>query len=230
MSAGGSGASPVGLFAVIWRPVPTLRRVAEGRRAFPGFVMVALYAALGLVVSTAFVLAGVTRRQIEQQPRQGLPPGFRDAMVRATEIGTPIFAALTPFLLWIPVSLLMQLATRFFGGTGPLASMLGVVGVAQAPFLVSGVLAALLTGLQLLVGVGTPVGVTLGYLVSLIGVAVLVWYVVLVAIGAALARNIGYGESAGSCAISCAGLGVLLVLVVVVAGIGIFAAVNAAAP
>lgn len=228
MSAGGSGASPLGLLAVIWKPVPTLRRVAAERRAFPGFVMVVLYAALGLISSTVFSLAGVARRQIEQQPSRGLPPGFEDAVARATEIAAPISAALTPFLLWVLVSLLMQLTTRFFGGAGPLSSMLGVVGVAQAPFFISGVLSILLVGAQLLVGVGTPVGSLLGNLVSLVGFAFLIWYAVLVVIGASLARNIGYGESAGSCAISCVGLGVLIILVVIVAGIGIFAAVNAA--
>ena len=228
MSAGGF---PLGLLAVIWSPVSTLRRVAEERRAFPGFLIVALYAVLGLTVSTIFVLTGATRRQFEQQPQQpGLPPGLEDAVVRATEVGTPIFAAISPFLIWIFVSLFMQLTTRFFGGAGPLSSMLGVVGVAQAPFFVSAVLSIVLTGLQLLVGAGTPVGAVLGYLVTLLGVAFFVWYVVLVVIGAALARNIGYGESAGSCAISCVGLGVLIILVAILAGIGIFAAVNAAAP
>lgn len=231
MSAGGSGTSPLGAVAVIWAPVRTLRSVAGERRAFPGFVVVAAYASLSLILSTALVLGGVTRRSIEQQPVQpGLPPGFEDTLVRVSEVAVPALAVLSPFAIWLAVSLLMQLATRFFGGTGPLSAMLGVVGVAQAPFFISGVLGALLTGLQLLVGAGTPVGVALGYLVSLVGIAFLLWYVVLVVIGAALARNIGYGESAGSCALSCVGLGILIIVVVIVAAIGIFTAVNAAAP
>ena len=49
-------------------------------------------------------------------------------------------------------------------------------------------------------------------------------------IGAAFARGIGYGESAGSCALSCVGLAVLIILVVILAAIGVFATVNAAAP
>ena len=231
MSAGGSGTSPLGAFAVIWAPVRTLRWVAEERRAFPGFVIVAVYAGLSLIVSVAFVLGGVTRRSIEQQPPQpGLPAGFEDTFARVAEVAVPALAALSPFAIWLVVSLLMQLATRFFGGAGPLSSMLGVVGVAQAPFLVSGVLGAVLTGLQFLAGAGTPVGAALGYLVSLLGVAFFLWYVVLVVIGAALARNVGYGESAGSCALSCVGLGVLIILVVIVAAVGIFTAVNATAP
>lgn len=231
MSAGGSGTFPLGAVAVIWNPVRTLRRVAEGRRAFPGFVVVAAYAALSLILSTALVLGGVTRRSIEQQPSQpGLPPGLEDTLARVAETAVPALAVLSPFAIWLVVSLLMQLATRLFGGAGPLSAMLGVVGVAQAPFLVSGVLGAGLAGLQLLAGAGTPVGVALGYLVSLVGIAFFLWYVVLVVIGAALARNIGYGESAGSCALSCVGLGVLIIVVVIVAAIGIFTAVNAAAP
>jgi hypothetical protein len=232
VSAGGSGTSSlIGAFAVIWTPVRTLRRVAGERRALPGLVVVALYAVLSLAVSAAFVLSGATRRSIVQQSAQpGLPPESLETLVRVAEVGTPVLAALSPFVIWLVVSLLMQLATRFFGGAGPLSSMLGVVGVSQAPLLVGGVLGAVLSGLQLLAGAGTPVGAALDYLVFLIGLGFSLWYVVLVVIGAALARNIGYGESAGSCALSCVGLGVLIIVVVIVAAIGIFAVVNAAAP
>ena len=232
MSPGGSGTSSlVGAFAVIWAPVRTLRGVAGERRALPGLVVVALYAVLSLAVSTAFVLGGATRRSIGQRSAQpGLPPESLETLVWVAEVGTPILAALTPFVIWLVVSLLMQLATRFFGGAGPLSSMLGVVGVAQAPLLVGGVVGAALSGLQLLAGAGTPVGAALDYLVFLVGLGFSVWYVVLVVIGAALARNVGYGESAGSCALSCVGLGVLIIVVVIAAAIGIFAVVNAAAP
>jgi hypothetical protein len=52
----------------------------------------------------------------------------------------------------------------------------------------------------------------------LLWLAAFVWFVVLVVIGAALARRVGYGESAGSCAISCAGsLALILVVGVVLA-------------
>lgn len=219
---------------MVWNPARTLREVAERRSALPGFIVVAAYAALSLVVSTVFVLSNATRRQLEQgfeQPpgQPAIPQGILDTVARVTEVGIPIFALLSPFLGWIVVSLLIQLATRFFGGAGPLSSMLGVVGVAQAPFLISGVLGALLGGLQLWIGVGTPAGVVLGYLVSLTGLAFFLWYVVLVVVGAAQARGVGYGESAGSCALSCVGLGVLIILLVVVAGIGIFAVAGAAA-
>ncbi|MDP8939047.1 MAG: hypothetical protein M3N10_01905 [Actinomycetota bacterium] len=58
----------------------------------------------------------------------------------------------------------------------------------------------------------------LGLLSVLLSLAFLIWFVALVVIGAAQARNIGYGESTGSCAISCAGcLGLIIGGVVIVA-------------
>ena len=52
---------------------------------------------------------------------------------------------------------------------------------------------------------------------GLIGLAAFLWFAALVVIGAALARRVGYGESAGSCAISCAGcLGLIIVLAVAI--------------
>ena len=73
----------------------------------------------------------------------------------------------------------------------------------------------------------------LGLLSFLLWLAALVWFVVLVVIGAAFARRVGYGESAGSCAISCAGLvGLILVVVVIVAVVvaAIVGAVGSAGP
>lgn len=230
MIEGGSGTSLRGAAGVIWDPVRTLRRTSEERRALPGLVVVALNAALSLALSAAFVLVGATRRSVERQVSPDLPAGPEETLVRATEVGTLAFAALSPFAIWLVVSLLMHLATRLFGGTGPLRSMLGVAGVAQAPFIVGGLLGAVLSGLQALAGAETPIGAVLDYLVFLAGFGFSLWYVVLVVVGGALARNIGYGESAGSCALSCVGLAVLIIVVVIAAAIGIFTTVNAAAP
>ena len=165
-----------------------------------------------------------------QFAQPGIPPEARDSLVGGAEVGAPILAALSPVVIWLVVSLLMHPATRLFGGAGSLSPMLGVVGVAQAPLVVGGVLGAVLSGLRLVAGVGTPVGAALDYLVFLASLGFSMWYVVLVVIGAAFARDIGYGESAGSCALSCVGLVVLIIVVVIVAAVGIFATVNAAAP
>ena len=224
MSAGGFRDGPFGVFAVIWRPVRTLRDVAGGRGARQGFVVVALYAALSFVLSVFFVLAGSPRRQFE---RPGLLPGFGEGLAGAAEVGAPILSLLYPFAIWLSVSLSMHLATRPFGGTGPFSSMLGVVGVAQAPLLAGGALVAGLAGLQRLAGAEAAVGAALGFSVSLLSFALALWYVVLVVVGASLARNVGYGESAGACALSCVGLGILIIVLVLIAGVGVFTVAGA---
>lgn len=213
MSTGEGGPGPL---PVLWNPVGTLQGVAAERRALPGLAVVAAHAGLGLLLSAAFVLGG-----------PGFPPGFEEDLTRAVEIGAPVLALLYPFLIWLSVSFCMHLATRLFGGAGPLSSMLGVVGVAQVPLLAGGALGALLGGLQLLAGAGTAVGAALGYLISLLSFASTLWHVALVVVGASLARGVGYGESAGSCALSCLGLGILIILLLVLAGVGVFTVVGA---
>jgi hypothetical protein len=230
VSAGGFEGSPLGVLAVIWNPVGTLRRVAEERRALAGFVVVAVSAALGLVTNLVFVLSGLTRRQLEepfsQQP--GIPPGFVDNFVRIFEISVLISALISPLLGWLIVSVFMQLVTRFFAGEGPLSAMLGVVGVAQVVTLVGFPISVSLSTVQYALDPRSTAGTLVGLLAGLVGVAFFFWYVVLVVIGAAQARNIGYGESAGSCAISCVGIGAILLVVGVVVGVGIAVSVGAA--
>jgi hypothetical protein len=140
----------------------------------------------------------------------------------ATEVATLILSVLAPFVWWIAVSLVMQLATRFFGGSGPLPAMLAAVGVAGVPLALGSLVQALATGLQVTLGVYSTAGTTIGLLGGLFALAAFVWHVVLVVIGTALARGIGYGESAGSCAVSCVGcLGLIILVAVVLAGVGI---------
>ena len=100
--------------------------------------------------------------------------------------------------------------------------MLAAVGVAGVPLALGALAQALATGLQIALGVDSTAGVMIGVLGGLLALAALVWHVVLVVIGAALARRIGYGEAAGSCAVSCAGcLGLIILVAVVLVGIGI---------
>jgi hypothetical protein len=182
-----------------------------------GFIVTTVYAALSLAAAAAAVFGGVTRAQFE-----GLPPDVSENLVAAAEIATLVFSVLSPFVWWISVSLVMQLVTRFFGGEGPLSAMLAAVGVAGVPLAVGALVQALATGLQVALGVQSAAGVTAGLLGGLLALAALVWHVVLVVIGAALARGIGYGESAGSCAVSCVGcLGLIILVAVVLAGIAI---------
>ena len=191
-----------------------------------GFIVTAVYAALSLAAAAIAALGGVTRAQFEGQP--GLPPEISEKLVTATEIATLVFAVLSPFVWWISVSLVMQFATRYFGGSGPFAAMLAVVGVAEVPLALGSLMQALATGLQVALGVSSTAGVIFGLVGGLVALATLVWHVVLVVIGASLARRIGYGESAGSCAISCAGcLGLIIVVAVILAGIGILISTTA---
>ena len=224
------GANPAGTVAVLWRPVRVLRDSAEERRVLAGFVVTAVYAALSLAAAAVAVLGGVTRAQFAgQPPPPGLPPDLLENLVVATEVATLVLSVLSPFIWWVAVSLVMQLATRFFGGIGPLPGMLAAVGVAGVPLALGPLAQALATGLQVALGVGTTAGMVAGLSGGLLSLATFVWSAVLVVIGAALARRIGYGEAAGSCAVSCAGcLGLIIVVAVVLAGIGIL--VGATAP
>ena len=66
--------------AVIWAPVSTLARVAEERRVLRGFVVVALYAALGSTGGAIAVFGGLTQAEFEGGGAQPLPPGFEDLL------------------------------------------------------------------------------------------------------------------------------------------------------
>ncbi|MCA1730871.1 MAG: YIP1 family protein [Actinobacteria bacterium] len=199
----------------------TLSRVAEEQRVLLAFVVTALYAALALVGSALTVFSGSLQEQLEVGGVRSLPPGFEDLLVYF-EVSLLVWVVVSPFVQWLVVSGLMQLITRFFGGSGPFSGMLAAVGVAQVPFLVSAIISLPIVGLQIVLGPPdsaseNPVSSLLGLLSSLLGLAFFIWFAVLVVIGTALARRVSYGQSTGSCAISCAGLiGLLLVVTVVV--------------
>ena len=202
--------------AVLWAPVRTLSRVADERRVLLAFGVTALYAALGLVSGALVFVGGSLQEEFEAQG-QPLPPGFED-FVAAFSFIAIVVAVLTPFAYWLLVAGLMHLVTRFFGGTGPFSGTLAVVGVAQAPLVVSSVLAIPLTGLQIAltphdVAAADLAGGLVGLVSGLIGLAAFLWFAALVVVGSSFARRVGYGESAGSCAISCAGCFGLIIVV-----------------
>lgn len=183
-----------------------------------GFGAVSLYAALGLISGAIAVFGGLTHAQFQPPGAQPLPPGFED-FLDYVGVFSLVSAVLYPFVLWLLVSGLMQLVTRFFRGTGPFSGMLAVVGVAQVPFVIYAALYIPIAGLQILLAPSDPTGeapvaVVLGLLSALLGLAFLLWHAALVVIGAASARRVGYGQSAGSCAISCAGCAGLILIVV----------------
>ncbi|MDQ4128364.1 MAG: YIP1 family protein [Actinomycetota bacterium] len=206
--------------AVIWAPVRVLREAASGRRVFAGFAVTVVYALLGLAGSVIAVLGGVTGAQLGGQPAPGLPPGTFDSVRTVIEVGVILSSVLTPFVVWISVSLIMQLVTRLFDGRGPLPAMLAVVGVSGVPLVLSAAVGVVFTGSQAALGAQSTAGVALGYTGGLLGLAAAVWFVVLVVVGASQARGLGYAESAGSCAVSCIGCAGLIILVMVVVGLG----------
>jgi hypothetical protein len=203
--------------SVLWAPVRTLREAAEGRRVLLAFLVTATYAALGLVSGAIGLLGGLTQAQLEAQGQQ-LPPGSEE-LLAGLGVATLVVAVVSPFVTWFLVSGVMHLVSSFFGGTGPFSGTLAAVGVAQVPLVIAAALAIPLTGLQIVLDPESPVAFVPGTLSSLLGIAALLWFVVLVVIGAALARGIGYGESAGSCAISCAGCLGLIILVGIAVGV-----------
>ena len=206
----------MGAFAVIWSPIRVLRRVAGERNVLAGFIVVALGAALGLAGVAILLFSGNLQAQLEESGAQ-LPPNFFESFA----VGALVFAALAPFVWWLLVSLVMQLVTRFFGGAGPLSAMFAVVGTAFVPLLLSTAISIPLGGIQAVLQTGSSIGTVIALLGNLITLACFVWHVVLIIIGAALARNVGYGQSTGSCAISCGGcLGIIILIIVALAVIG----------
>jgi hypothetical protein len=213
---------------MIWTPVRSLGEVAEERKVLPGFVAVTLYAALGLILQAVFVFGGAMEVPFgtqDMQPPPGTPTEIFENVVVAAQVATLISAVLGPFVRWIVVSLVLQLVTSLFRGTGPLSAMFAAVGVAFVPLAALTALQIPLGGLQVVLGPEATGGVIAGLISSLLSLGGLIWHVVLVVIGAALARGIGYGESTGSCALSCGGCSVLVALiwVVVIGGIAALA-------
>src|SRR5919202_5978180 len=189
--------------AVVWAPVSALARVTGERRVLLGFGVVALYAGLQLVINVMGILGGASAFVAEDF--SNLPPEFVEGFSQVGKVAIVISAVLSRFIGWIMVSLLMQLVTRFFGGTGPLSGMFAAVGVAAVPLVIASAVEVPVTGLQIVLGPDSTGATLIDALVGLLFVAAYAWNIVLVVIGAAFARRIGYGEAAGSCA-GCAGL------------------------
>ena len=232
----------MGALAVIWAPVRTLARAAEERWVLLAFGIVALYAALNLVGTGLGAFSALEQLRSGPQGAE-LPPEFEEFFPAFFVFGL-VFSVVWPFVSWLLISGLMQLITRFFGGTGPFSGMLAVIGVAHVPYLIERLIQLPLAGLQILLvpdpataadpTTGGGLAATLlGLLGFLLWLAALVWFVILVVIGAAFARRVGYGESAGSCAISCVGIvGLILTVGVVLAVVvaALVGAVSAAGP
>lgn len=200
-----------------------MREAAAGRRVLAGFTVAAAFALLGLAGSVLAVLGGIT--SVPLRGSRSLvchrgPSGPIDNLRIITMMGVIVSSTLTPFVVWIGVSLIMQLVTRFFNGSGPLPAGLAVVGISIVPIALSAASGLVLTSVQATLGAQGATPATLGYVGELLGFAALAWFVVLVVIGASQARGFDYAESAGSCTVSCVDCAGLIILVVIVVGLG----------
>lgn len=193
-----------------------------------GFAVVALWASLGLLGAALTVFFTPLDQQLNPQDFPELPPEILDNIAVGTQIVVPLTAVLTPFIWWPVLSLLMQLATRFFGGSGSLGRMFTVIGVACVPFALLAAIQLPISGLQIALGFESAASATLGLLSNALSLAALGWHIALVIIGARFARQVSYGQSGGSCALSCVGCGGLAILVIAVL-VAVFAAVIGAA-
>ncbi len=124
------------ILAVIWAPVRVLREAAAGRRVLAGFTVAAAFALLGLAGSVLAVLGGIT--SVPLRGSRSLvchrgPSGPIDNLRIITMMGVIVSSTLTPIVVWIGVSLIMQLVTRFFNGSGPLPAVLALVDISGVP-------------------------------------------------------------------------------------------------
>lgn len=206
------------VLSVVSSPVRAMERVGENRKAALGFGVVLVWALVSLVSAIILVFTGFDVEQITSGI-QDVPEEAVEGAVAATQIAVPVFSALYPFVWWALISLVMHLITRFFGGNGPLSGTFAVVGLACVPIVIYSVISVLITGLQAAVGLQSGVAGALGALNFLLVFAAIAWHVALVVIGASFARQVSYGRSGGSCAISCVGLVGLVVGFFVVLGI-----------
>lgn len=200
-----------------------MRGVAGQESSVPGFIVVALWAVIGLVsMGVAILLGEGGEGALEDLPPGTLPeeigPEAIEGLLVTFQVVGVFLSAIFPFFYWLVLSLVMQLVTRFFGGEGSLSRMLGAIGAACVPFAIAGLAQLPLTGVQaLLEGEGAG-AVIIGILSVLLTIGALVWHVALVVVGSGVARQIGFGQSGGSCAISCAaavGIPVLLLVLLV---------------
>lgn len=199
------------LLEVIRAPARGMREATE-RGATPGFATVALWAVATLLAAGLGLLLGgfaSAGELLEGLPPGTVPPEVDEQSLEGIVVGFQAVGiglrALWPFLYWAGLTLVMYLVSRLFGGSGALSAMFGAMGVACLPFVASSLVQLPIMGGQAALasgggpGAANAVLATVGGLLSL---AFLIWHVVLVVIGAAVARGVSYGRAGGSCAAS----------------------------
>lgn len=214
----------MGILDAIRSPARGMREVS-GRGARPGLIVIVLWTVVSLLAAGLGILLGglaPPEEILDSLPPGAVPPEVDEQSLERAIAGFQIagigLRSLWPFLYWPILTLVMHLITRFFGGEGALSGMFGAMGVACVPFVISGLLQLPIMGAQaaLDAGGGGTAGAVLGLVGLLINLGALIWHVALVVVGAAVARQLSYGRSSGSCAVSCATVvGVPLLLLIV---------------
>lgn len=179
----------------------------------PGFVTVLLWTVVSLLAAGLGILLGgfaSAEQVLEGLPPGTVPPEIDEQSLEGVVTGFQVVGiglrALWPFIYWPILTLVMYLITRFFGGEGSLSGMFGAMGAACVPFVISGLVQLPIMGAQSALSSGGGPGTAssiLGVLGLLLSLVFLIWHVALVVVGGATARQISYGSSGGSCAISC---------------------------
>lgn len=203
----------MGIIDVIRSPARGMREVAR-RGAMPGFVTIVVWTVVSLLAAgLGLLLGGFTSVDeiLRGMPPGTVPPEIDEQSLKRIVAGFQVIGiglrALWPFIYWPLLTLVMYLITRFYGGEGSLSGMFGAMGAACVPFAISGLLQLPITGVQAAIASGGEPGaanVAVGAVGGVLNLAVLIWHVALVVVGGAAARQISYGRSGGSCAISCA--------------------------
>lgn len=208
------------VFEVLRRPRPALESIGRESRLGSGIAVVAIWAALGLILTLlSGPGGGLSAGQFPELP----PAAFRQ-LERGLRVFVPLSAVLFPFVWWLGASSLMFLTVRLFGGRASLSCMLAVVGVACAPWVAGYLVQIPLVLLQLALEGGGTVPAILGALTLIVSAAALVWHVALVILGARLAAGTSPGGAAASCALAglgCATAALFLALTLVTLAIGL---------
>ncbi|MGB3632710.1 MAG: YIP1 family protein [Rubrobacteraceae bacterium] len=198
------------IFEVLTNPHATLESAANQRRVWSAAGVVGLWALLNLVLTALLVFGGDLREQFA-----GLSPAVLEQVVLTLRNLGPVAALLFPFVWWISVSALMLLAVRLFDGRTDYASLVAVVGVSCAPW-VLGYAVQLPAGvLQLVLGDEGWLSSVLGAITFAVSMASLAAHVILVVYGAQIAAGTSYRGAAASCALTglgCATAGFVLLI------------------
>lgn len=213
---------PLSGLEVLWRPIPAMRRLVADRSLLPALVVVALSAAVN--VAAALLAALTLSRSFTPALFPQTPPAQYEQLRQMMPLMfslLPVAGLVAPFVLWLLLAGVLHLVSSAFGGRGPFRGTLLITGVASAANIVGSATQTVSSGLQYALGPSSAAATALGGISSLLGLAALVWFAILVVIGLQEARTLSQGGAIGTCGVSCAGctlLPVLLMCLLIVFG------------